>query len=202
MPQIIETKGKAEIVMAMAGKVVGIDPGSGKVVWTCNSDIGWYMVPTPVGHDGVVFCLGGRSGVASLAVRAGGRGDVTASHRIWKSTKGSNVASPIYHAGHLYWMHDSQGIAYCADAKTGEIVYDERIGGGSGVYASPVMADGRIYYTERSGRTLVVAAEPKFKLLAQNTLGKRITVNASPAVSDGRLLMRVEQTLYCISDPR
>ena len=99
-------------------------------------------------------------------------------------------------------MHESLGIAYCAEAKTGRVVYEERIGAARGVYASPVMAEGRIYHTDRVGTTLVVAAQPEFKLLAQNVLGKRISVNASPAISGGRILMRADQVLYCIGESR
>ena len=108
---------------------------------------------------------------------------MTKTHRLWTSEKGSNVPSPIYHDGHLYWMSDSQPIAYCAEAKTGKIVYEERVGGRFGqVYASPVLADGKIYYTSRDGQTLVVAAKPKYEKLATNDLSDRSLFHASPAV--------------------
>jgi len=200
MPLVVDVNGKTEIVISMAGKLLGFDPATGEKLWTCNTNIGWYMVPSMVAHDGVVYALGGRSGVVGLAVKAGGRGDVTGSHRLWTTTKGSNVTSPIYHDGHLYWMNDANGIAFCADAKTGKLVYEERVPGANQMYGSPVMADGRIYYTDRMGKTFVIAAEPQFKLIAQNLLGKRIQTDASPAVTDGRLLMRADQVLYCIGE--
>lgn len=200
MPLVVEANGKKEIVIAIQGKVFGIDPATGDKLWSCATNIGWYMVPTPVAHEGVVYILGGRSGVVGLAVRAGGRGDVTPTHRLWTSTKGSNVTSPIYHDGHLYWMQDQLGIAYCADAKTGRIVYEERVSGAGQVYSSPVLADGRIYYTDRVGRTIVVAAQPQFSVLAQNYLAKRIAVNSSPAITDGRMLLRADQVLYCLGE--
>ena len=199
-PMVVEVNDESEIVMACIQRVFGIDPANGEKLWTCNSEIGWYMVPNPVVHDSTIYLLGGRSGVTSLAIRAGGCGDVTASHRVWKSNKGSNVPSPIFHNGHVYWMNDNNGIAYCAEAKTGRVVYEERVPGAAGVYASPIMAEGRIYYTDRMGKTFVVAAEPTYKLLATNVLGKRINVNASPAVVDGRILMRADSVLYCIGE--
>ena len=64
---------------------------------------------------------------SAVAVKAGGRGDVTRTHRLWTSTKGSNVSSPIVHDGHLYWMNDNKGTAYCAEARTGKVVYEERV---------------------------------------------------------------------------
>lgn len=199
-PIFVDVDGKKEIVIAIMGKVFGIDPTSGEKLWSCNTNIGWYMVPGPVAQDGVVYFLGGRSGVVGLAVRAGGRGDVTKTHRLWTTTKGTNVPSPILHDGHLYWMNDVQGIAYCAEAKSGRIVYEERVPGAQSIYSSPILVDGRIYYTEHGGRTVVIAAEPTFKILAQNSLGKRMRINASPAVTEGRILMRVEQYLYCIGE--
>ncbi|MBK9140248.1 MAG: PQQ-like beta-propeller repeat protein [Verrucomicrobia bacterium] len=85
--------GKAELVVAILGKILGLDPETGDRLWSCETGIGWYMVPSLVNDGEVVFCIGGRTG-GSLAVRAGGRGDVTLSHRLWTLPKGSNVSSP------------------------------------------------------------------------------------------------------------
>lgn len=202
MPLVHHVNGKTEIVIAILGDLIGIDPANGQKLWTCKTNIRWYMVPGLVAHDGVVYALGGRDGTVAVAVKGGGSGDVTKTHRLWTSTKGSNVTSPILHEGHLYWMNDQLGIAYCAEAKTGRVLYEERIGAAQQVYASPVLAEGRIYYPGRNGTTFVVAAQPQFKLLASNSLGKRMIVNASPAVTDGQLLFRVNQTLYCIGDSK
>jgi outer membrane protein assembly factor BamB len=133
-----------------------------------------------------------------LALKAGGAGDITASGRLWTGQKGSNVSSPILHEGHLYWMNDQQGIAYCAKASTGEIVYEERIAGAGQVYASPVLAGGHIYYLSRTGKTFVVPAEPRFRLVATNNLQDGGGFNGSPAVADGRLFIRSDKHMYCI----
>jgi hypothetical protein len=95
-------------------------------------------------------------------------------------------------------MHDSRGIAFCAEALTGKIVYEERIERADQVYASPVLADGRLYYISRSGRTFVVAAAPKYELLAVNDLGNAGMFNASPAVTGNRLILRSDKFLYCL----
>jgi outer membrane protein assembly factor BamB len=198
-PILVQTPdGKTELVLASMGKVHGIEPASGQQLWTCRTDIGWYMVPSLVAHEGIVYCLGGRSGIVGLAVRAGGRGEVTMTHRLWTSNKGSNVTSPVYHDGHLYWMNDNLGIAYCADAKTGAVRYEERLGRAGQVYASPLLADGKIYYVERTGTTHVIAAQPKFQELAVNQLGERDVFNASPAAAEGRLYLRSDRYLYCL----
>lgn len=198
-PVIVTTQaGEDELVIAIQGKVLGFEPETGKMLWTCDSDIRWYMVPSVVAENGTVYVLGGRSGTASLAVRAGGRGDVTQSHRLWTSIKGSNVTSPVFHDGHLYWIHEKIGIAYCALAETGELTYQERMNQAGQVYASSLLADGKIYYVNRSGRTFVVAAKPSFELLATNDLADGSRFDASPAVLGSHILLRSEKFLYCI----
>lgn len=193
-------KDKTELVVAIFGKVLGFDPADGKQLWSCATDIPWYMVPSMVAHEDVVYCIGGRgNGIGALAVRAGGEGDVTGSRRLWKINKGSNVSSPVYHDGHLYWMHEGTGHAYCADAKTGELAYEERVAGRyNGVYASPVLADGKIFYPTRDGQTIVLAAKPKFEKLAMNNLSDRSLFHASPVVTGNRLLIRSDKYLYCV----
>jgi outer membrane protein assembly factor BamB len=191
--------GKTEVVVAIMGKVLGFDPATGQQLWSCATDIPWYMVPSLLSQDGVVYAIGGRNGGGALAVRLGGKGDVTATHRLWMVQKGSNVASPILHEGHLYWMNESSGVAFCAEAKTGKIVYEQRVDDRPGqIYASPVLADGKIYYMARNGKTAVVAAKPQFERLALNEFGDRSTFNASPAVAGGRMFVRSDNHLYCI----
>ena len=147
----------------------------------------------------MVYCIGGRSGGA-LAVRIGGRGDVTDTHRLWVGKSGSNVSSPLVHQGHLYWAHEALGIVYCAELATGKTVYEERLPRAGQFYSSPLLGDGKIYYLTRNGRTFVVAASPQFKLLATNDLGERSTFNACPVAADGRLLLRSDAYLYCVDE--
>ncbi|MBC8113431.1 MAG: PQQ-like beta-propeller repeat protein, partial [Candidatus Saccharimonas sp.] len=190
--------GREELIVPTQGKVLAFDPETGQELWSCQTDIGWYMVPSVVAAEGVIYCLGGRSGIAALAVRAGGSGDVTETHRLWTSTKGSNVSSPVYHDGYLYWMHEQRGVAYCAKAASGEIVYEERLERAGQVYSSALLADGRLYYLTREGKTFVLAAKPEFEQLAMNALDDRSVFNGSPAVAGKQLLIRSDQFLYCL----
>ncbi|MBM4032592.1 MAG: serine/threonine protein kinase [Planctomycetes bacterium] len=201
-PILVPVGEKAELVLAIHGKVLGFDPDSGEQLWSSATDIGWYMVPSIVAGDGVVYCIGGRGTGGALAVRCGGRGDVTATHRLWTLKKGSNVSSPILHEGHVYWAHENEGILFCVEAKTGRVVYEERLPRAGQFYASPVLAVGKLYYTTRDGRTYVVAASPKFQLLATNELGRVGVFNASPAVANGQLFLRADKTLFCIGSAK
>jgi outer membrane protein assembly factor BamB len=189
--------GETELVVAIMQKILGFNPATGEQLWSCDTNINWYMAPSMVAHQGVVYSVGGRNG-GSLAVRVGGRGDVTAQARVWTGRKGSNVTSPIHFDGHLYWMHENLGIAYCAEAKSGKIVYEVRVPNCGQVYASPVLADGKLYYLARDGKTYVLPAEPRFEVLAVNSLGERGAFNASLAIAGRCIYLRSNLYLYCI----
>ncbi len=202
-PLVVEPEeGKPELVVSLQGKIRGFDPTTGEELWFCQGIRAAELCPSPVYGDGVLFILGHPRGEA-MAVRAGGRGDVTDSHVLWRLPKGSNVGSPIYHEGHLYWASDNSGIFYCVEGKTGEILYEERAEPrASKFYASPVLVSDRLYYVSRESGTYVVAAHPTFELLAHDNLSDagsdRGDFNGSPAVVDGKVLLRSDRYLYCI----
>ena len=199
-PVLVNTAGGWELVVQIKGKVLGFDPATGAPLWSCEG-IDDYVCPSPVAEGDVVYAIGGRRATA-LAVRAGGRGDVTATHKLWEIAKGSNVSSPVYHDGHLYWAHDSRGTVACVDARTGQEVYDERLSPRPGrIYASPLAADGKLYYVSREAGVFVLPAKPQFEVLAHNQIESDTSVfNASPAVVKGRLLIRSDRALYCLGN--
>jgi outer membrane protein assembly factor BamB len=197
-PVLVKVPGSGtELVVSASKKVLGFDPDSGKELWRTDS-FTWYVCPTVVAHDGVVYAL---QNDACVAVKAGGRGNVTKTHTLWKKNLGSVVPSPVYHKGHLYW---ATGTALCVKADDGSVVYRKRLTPDPGnVYASPLLGDGKIYYVSRTKGAYVVAPGPEFKQLAHNTLEPDKSVcNGSPAVSEGRLLLRSDRYLYCIGKER
>ena len=143
---------------------------------------------------------GGRSGITALAVRGGGSGDVTSKQRLWTIQEGSHVSSPVFHEGHLYFANDNREVAYCVEAATGKVVYEQRLNRAGQVYASALLAGGRVYYTTRDGKTFVIAAKPKFEELAANSLTDGGLFNASAAVNGKQLLIRSDKFLYCIEE--
>lgn len=198
-PLIVDAIGGGqELVVSYKGTVVGLDPATGKRLWE-SASVNDYICPSVIAADGVVYITGGRKPL-TIAVRTGGRGDVTGTHVLWELKKSPKVGTPVYYDGYLYWL-DNKGIAYCADAKTGEEVYEERMripGRGDKVYASGVMADGKLYYVTRQGGTIVLAAGTEFDQLAQNELDDDSVFNATPVVSNSQLLIRSDRFLYCI----
>ncbi len=196
-PLLVEEKKQAEVIVSSQGRLLSFDPGDGKPLWNADG-VHRYVCPSVVAHEGVVYAIGG--GHTSLAVRLGGSGDVTTSHGIWRKEKGSNVGSPVYHEGHLYWASDGGGLMCCQNAQTGEFVYQERLEPRPGnIWSSPVLADGKLYIVSQHEGTYVVAARPQFELLAHNQFADdNSRTNASPAVSGGQLLLRTDRRLYCI----
>jgi outer membrane protein assembly factor BamB len=188
-----------ELLISVQDRLLGLNPDTGKELWRAEG-VHRYVCPSVVSRDSIVYAIGG--GHTSLAVRAGGRGDVTKTHVIWRMSKGSNVSSPVYHDGHVYWASDNGGIVHCQEATTGKFVYSERLAPVSGlIYASPVLADGKLYFVSQHNGVYVVAARPKFELLAHNVLeDDKSRANASIAVSNGQLLLRTDRYLYCISN--
>ena len=187
-----------EVVVNTLSKLRAFDAASGEPLWTCDA-FQDYICPTAIANEGIVYAIGARKGGA-VAVRAGGRGDVTETHRLWILSKGSNVSSPVLHEGHLYWASEDKGILYCADAVAGELVYQERLEPASDlIYASPLLSEGRLYYMSRQKGAFVVAAQPEFKLLAHNVIEDDQSVfNASIVPNAGRLLLKSDRFLYCI----
>ena len=194
-PHLVDVGGgKQELVVSVKDKILAFEPATGAPLWNCDG-IPDYVCPSIVSQDGVVYVIGGRTSRA-IAVRAGGRGDVTDTHRLWEAKAGANVVSPVIHDGHLYWVSDRNTIAYCVRLADGEVIYAERFRGQP--YASALAGDGKLYVVTRNGGTYVLAAKPQFEQLAHNRLDDRSTFNASPIVADGKLYLRSDKYLYCI----
>jgi hypothetical protein len=91
-------------------------------------------------------------------------------------------------------------VAYCLDAATGDVIYEQRLAPRPGlVYSSVTLADGKLYAVSQHNGTYVIAAKPEFELLAHNTFEDDDSrANAIPVPHDGQLLLRTDAYLYCI----
>ena len=208
-PTVIRARsGNAQIVLSVPREIWALNAKTGKLSWFAETPMEGNVCPTVLAADGVVYSYGGYQGVGSVAVRADGTGDVSDSHIVWSSRTTSYVATPVLRAGHLFWT-DDKGIAYCVNAKTGDVVYKKRTvtgspgggrrGGGKPVYASPVLAGDNIYVVSRRLGTFVLPAKTSYAVVATNTFDSDDSdFNATPAVSDGQLFLRSNQSLYCV----
>ena len=192
-PLIIESPNGSEAIVNSSERIEAFDPESGKSLWQYNLPHR-FAVPMPVFHDGMIYLNRGYRSSPFLAIRPGGRGDITNSHVAWKVGAGAPYVSSLIHSGGLLFYVTEQGIVNCIDAKTGERVWQDRVGG---VYsASPIAADGKIYLFSETGEGIVLKPGRTPQVLARNKLEGRII--ASPAVSDGRIFVRTDRELIAI----
>jgi len=178
--------------------VTGHDPATGKELWRASglnphNDGNYRIVASPLALADMIIAPSRERPL--LALKAGGRGDITRSHTLWQFNQGPDVPSPVSDGTYLYSIND-RGILFCLDLKTGSTVYGPQRLRPSTYSASPVLADGRIYVTDEDGVTTVIQAGSKFALLAENDLGDYTL--SSPAISDGQIFIRTEAALYAI----
>ena len=193
-PLIIRVGDRDQLFSIGAFRATAYDPDSGEEIWEVSYGDGFSNVPAPVFGHGMVYVATGFQVPSLLAVRADGRGDVTATHTAWTLRRGVPLTpSPLLVGDELYIVSDL-GVATCLDARTGEIRWQERLGGNFS--ASPVFADGRIYFQSEEGVTTVVAPGLEYRELATNELDGAIL--ASMAVADGALFIRTHDHLYRI----
>jgi outer membrane protein assembly factor BamB len=197
-PALLKYGNTKEIVITGGDCVTGHDLATGKELWRVNglnpeNHPFYRIVASPIVADGVIYSPSRVKPV--VAIKAGGRGDITASHKLWSFDRGPDVPTPVTD-GKYFYSFDDRGVSWCLDAKTGKVIWGpERIK--SATYsASPVLADGKIYMTSEDGLTTVLKAGDKFEVLAENDLKDYCL--SSPAISDGQIFIRTTQFLYCI----
>lgn len=201
-PTVVDLPGgKAEVVITTSEALIGIDPDRGEELWRCEGLESANATTSPVARDGIVYATGAQvgKGPTVIAVRAGGRGDVSKTHVVWRQKGGGNHASPLLYGPYLYCVN---GFVWCMRADTGKLVYQQRLYDSRGEYPSPVAADGKIYAPTRRHGVFVLAAGEKFEQLAHNELDDMSDFTASPAMADGRILLRSSVSLYCIGSAK
>jgi outer membrane protein assembly factor BamB len=130
-----------------------------------------------------------------LAIKLGGKGDVTGSHVVWANRRQVPFcASLLYHGGLVYAVKDG-GLLACLDPRNGKPLKFDRLPEAGSYYSSPVAGDGKIYVVNESGSLTVVQAGRDWRVLSTSDFGER--VYATPALADGRIYLRTSGHLYC-----
>jgi outer membrane protein assembly factor BamB len=198
-PLIVEHAGGVQVVMPGTNRLISYDLATGKTVWETEG-LTLNAIPTPVTADGIVYALAGYQGSKLLAIRLGGRGDITGTSAVlWRQDKDTPyVPSPLLVNNRLYFFKSNDAFLTCLDARTGKPHYAAvRIGDlGARVYASPVAAGGHVYLVGRNGTTVVIRDADKLETVSTNLLDDPI--DASPAFSGDLIFLRSRENLYCI----
>jgi outer membrane protein assembly factor BamB len=192
-PLVVETSGRVEIVVNSSVGVSGHDITTGERLWHFEES-NRFPVPTPSFQNGLIYLSRGYRSSPFMAIRPGGKGDIAKTNVAWRITSGAPYISSIVYYDGLIYMAGDVGVLTVVDAKSGERVYQDRVGG---VYtASPVAGDGKVYFLSEDGETIVIAAGKTPRVLERNKLSARQL--ASPAIANGRLFIRSDDALYAI----
>ena len=198
-PIVVEANGRHEVILSGANILWAFNPEDGGELWKC-SGLNPLVYTSPVYDGNVVLSMGGYFG-ASIAVKPGGKGDVTAK-RVWHDprSKKNRLGTAVIRNGYAFFANMS-GFAECVDMKTGKVVFEERLpstANNAASWASPILVGDRVYVTNQSGDTNVFRAGPKFELLATNSVGEYS--NSTLAASDGAIFLRTHKSLWCIAE--
>ena len=193
-PIVIETGAGQQLISPGAKGMMAYNPNTGAELWRTRYN-GWSLTPRPVFGHGLVYFINDYEKPELVAVRPEGHGELADSNVAWKISKGMpSRPSPLL-VGDLLFIVNSDGIASCVDAKTGETIWKNRVGGNFS--ASPIYADGRIYLCDEGSVTTVIEPAREYKVLSVNKLAGE-EMFASPAVAGSALFLRSATHLYRI----
>lgn len=193
-PIVIEAAGRLQLISPTSKAALALDPRTGEELWRVRYP-GFSTAARPMFGQGLVFINTGNP-PEIIAVRPDGAGDVTDTHVIWHAKKSMpSIPSSLLIGDAIYSM-DNNGVATCLEAKTGTVVWSQRVGGN--YYASPIFVDGRIYTFSLDGKTTVIAPAREFQELAVNQLADGF--RSSPAVAGRAFFLRTEKNLYRIEE--
>ncbi len=195
-PIIREAAGRTQMVLSGSKCIASYDPDTGKQLWIVDGPTDQF-VASPVYSEktGLFYITGGFPDHHIMAIRPDGSGNVTTTHVVWHHHNGAGVSyvpSPIIE-GDWFIVTDDRGFAHAFDAKSGDIVWNEKFGRS---HASIVSAAGLLYFMNDAGLCRVVKPAEKFTTIATNDLGE--PAYASPALSNGQIFLRTDKALYCI----
>ncbi len=203
-PIVVRHEGREAILVWGAERLTLHSAADGKIIWSCagfnpEEKRNWVTVASPVISAGVVVVPYGR-GERLAGVKLGGKGDVTATHRLWTvKGNGTFVPTPAVSGDEVYILRD-KGQVVCLDSKTGKTKWSGRMPKHRAkYYSSPLVAGGNMYAAREDGVVVVARLGADFKVLSENDMGERMI--ASPVPVAGRLLLRGDKALYCIAKP-
>jgi outer membrane protein assembly factor BamB len=191
---VITNAGRTEIISPGSGAVCAYAPDDGHELWRVRYGEGYSVVPRPVFGHGLLYLSSGFDRPVAMAVRPGGDGDLTASNVAWSIAKQAPNTPSMCLVGDEVYMVSDGGIATCADAVSGAVIWSERLAGNFS--ASPIFGEGRVFFQSEEGVGYVVKAGRKFELLASNDLRRRSL--ASYAATDGAFFIRTDDSVFRI----
>ena len=203
-PALVTKDLRTDLVLSLPYHLWGIDPITGEQRWQCEGSQDNAAYSSVIVHEDVVYVTGGRAG-GTVAVRAGGEGEVSQTLRLWESGRSGGSASPIYHGDRLYWINNDT--AYSIDAKTGHMVYRTRLARGAPIKgplngglteASPVVSGDTMFQLKRNGEMIIIQLGDQLNELPRSRFTGGGEFVGTPAISKGDMFVRSTKHLYCV----
>lgn len=192
-PLIVTVDGSPLMLSAGAKAAYGYDPRTGRELWRVQYS-SWSAAPMPLYRKGLAYFVTGHGKTELIAVRLGGKGDITETNIAWRiDSMVPKTASPVIVDDLLYMISDD-GLVTCVEAETGKQVWRQRLP--DKYAASPIHAEGRLYFCNQKGQTTVIKPGRSCEILATNSLESGFM--ASPAVEGNDLILRTRTHLYRI----
>ncbi|QGY42715.1 PQQ-binding-like beta-propeller repeat protein [Maribellus comscasis] len=193
-PIIREMNGITQMIFCGNREIASYDPNTGTKIWFVDGPSEDFC-SSPVynkKHD-LLLVSSAWPQRHLLAIKPDGKGDVSETHVVWRTTKGAYyVPSPVCTDDYLYTTM-TNGRVHCLNVTNGDIVWIEDMGK---QYSSAVLANDLVYMPNDEGVTTVIKPGPEFTVLAKNEIGEKM--NASPAISNGKIYIRGYEHLFCI----
>jgi outer membrane protein assembly factor BamB len=197
-PLIREMAGRLQLVQCGDRCVASFDPDSGRLLWTVDGPSQEFAAtPFYSQKAGLVFVSSSWPETHLLAIKPDGDGNVTGSHIAWRDNRGAPYIPSLIVAGDFLFSVNASGTAFCYEAATGKVFWQERLGRH---HASPVLVGGLLYFINDNGEVNVIRPGQTFDRVAAYKLGE--SCYASPAISDGQVFLRGFKHLFCIGQPR
>lgn len=205
-PHLVKVDGVDTVVSFGADHITGHNARTGEQIWFSGgiNPEGkgmWRTIASSVVTDGVVVVPHGR-GEYLLAIKLGGKGDMTKSSVLWrKKIATSDAASLVGRDGLVYQIVDrgkSRGLVTCLKAKSGEKMWEGKLPkSASTYYASPILVGDQLCIPREDGMVFMAKVSEKgLGEVTENKLGEALI--ASPIFVDGKLILRGAKHLWAL----
>lgn len=192
-PVVIAGPSGPELIVNASTGVESFNPATGASLWH-YPEVNRFPIPVAMEDKGILYLSRGYRSSPYMAIRLGGKGNITASHVAWRVPTGGPYVSSLIHYQGVIYMSGENGILSAVDAATGQRLWQERVGG---VFtASPIAGDGKVYFVSETGETIVLKAGRTFEVVSRNKLDGHFV--ASPAAAGGRLFLRADDRIYAV----
>ena len=192
-PTVVQGPGGNELIVNSSAGVESFDPATGKSLWT-YPEVNRFPIPVAMVDNGMLYLSRGYRSSPYMAIKLGGRGDITNTHVAWRVATGGPYVSSLVHYQGVIYMSTDNGILSAVDASNGQRLWQERV---TGVFsASPIAGDGKVYFVSEAGETIVLKAGRTFEIVSRNKLDGHFV--ASPAAGGGKIFLRADDRVIAV----